>query len=475
MHRAEEYDAVVVGSGPNGLAAAITLARTGKAVLLREAKDAIGGGCRTAQLTIPGCYHDVCSAVHPLALASPFFRSLNLEALGVDWIQPPICVAHPLDQDPAVLIHPSLETTVQGLADDGLAYQKLVGGFLPNWKELLEELLKPLGLKRSPFLFLRFGTLALRPAASVARSWFKHDRAQGLFAGASAHAIFPLEYWSSAAFGIVMCLLGHAVGWPIARSGSQRIVDSMATYFQTLGGEIQLAAPVTNIAELPRAKAYLFDITPRQIADIASDILPAGYVNRLRAHKHGPGVFKIDWALKEPIPWRDSNCMKAGTIHVGGTLSEICLAERTVWQGEVPDNPFVLVCQPSLFDNTRAPMGLHTAWAYCHVPNGCTVNMTERIENQIERFAPGFRDVVLARHTMAPADMESYNPNYVGGDIAGGIQTFWQLFVRPLGRWNPYRTPTQGLYICSSSMPPGGGVHGMCGHLAALRALEDLF
>lgn len=474
MYRPMELDAVVVGSGPNGLAAAITLARAGKTVLLREAKETLGGGCRTAELTVSGFRHDVCSAVHPLALASPFFRSIDLASLGVEWIHPPACLAHPLDGEPAVLVYKSIETTTRGLSIDGPAYQRLIGGFLHRWKELTGELLKPLGCTKSPYLLFKFGRLALRSAASLAQSRFKTKQAQALFGGASGHAIFPLERPSSAAFGLMMCLLAHAVGWPIARGGSQAIVDALASYFQSLGGKIELAAPVFHISDLPRARTYLFDLTPLQLAKIAGSILPEDYVKLLTRHKHGPGVFKVDWALKGPIPWSDPNCLKAGTLHLCGTLPEICLAERQAWEGTAPNNPFVLVCQPSLFDKARAPQGSHTAWAYCHVPNGCTVDMTELIERQLERFAPGFKDVVLARHTMGPADMEEYNPNYIGGDIAGGIQTFRQIFFRPMGRWTAYATPVKGLYMCSSSMPPGGGVHGMCGHLAALKALKDM-
>ena len=475
MDRAVQYDAVVVGAGPNGFAAAITMARAGKKVLLREARDTLGGGCRTAELTLPGFHHDVCSAVHPLAVASPFFRSLDLERFGLHWIYPPACLAHPLDDEPAVILRRSLETTAQGLSIDALSYQRFVGGFLPYWESLVGDLLKPLGLPKSPYRLLRFGLAGLRPAASVGRSTFKGKRAQALFAGCAGHAIFPLEFWSSAAFGVVMLTLGHAVGWPIAKGGSQAIVNALASCFQSLGGEIEVGAPVVAMNDLPRARAYLLDVTPRQLAEIAKDILPASYLKRLRRHKHGPGVFKMDWALTRPIPWRDPACLEAGTLHLGGTLHEICSAERQVWEGVAPEKPFVLISQPSLFDQTRAPEGFHTAWGYCHTPHGCNTDMSERIESQIERFAPGFRDCVLARHAMSPADMEAYNPNYVGGDIAGGVQTFRQLFVRPMGRWTAYATPTPGLYMCSSSMPPGGGVHGMCGHLAALRALREVW
>ncbi|MGC8907119.1 MAG: phytoene desaturase family protein [Desulfomonilaceae bacterium] len=474
MYRAVEYDAVVVGSGPNGLAAAITMAREGKKVLLREARDAVGGGCRTAELTLPGFRHDVCSAVHPLAVASPFFRSLELERFGVEWIYPPACLAHPLDDEPAVMLRRSLETTAQGLSIDRRTYQRLVGGMLPHWQSLMRELLKPLGLPEAPFRLLGFGAVALRPAASVAQSRFQGKRAQALFAGCAAHAIFPLEFWSSAAFGVVMLMLGHAVGWPIAKGGSQAIVNALASCFQSFGGEIELGAPVNAMHDLPRAHVYLFDVTPRQLAEIAQDVLPAAYLRRLRRHKHGAGVFKVDWALKRPIPWRDSACLEAGALHLGGTLHEICEAERQVWEGVEPEKPFVLISQPSLFDQTRAPEGFHTAWGYCHTPHGSDADMSERIERQLERFAPGFRDCVVARHTMSPADMEAYNPNYIGGDIAGGVQTFGQLFLRPMGRWTAYATPTPGIYMCSSSMPPGGGVHGMCGRLAALTALADL-
>jgi phytoene dehydrogenase-like protein len=469
-----EYDAVVVGSGPNGLAAAITIARERRSVLILEAKDTIGGGTRTEELTLPGFRHDVCSAIHPLALTSPFFRSLDLGAHGLEWIYPPVPLAHPLDDGSAVLLERSLQATAEGLGQDADHYRRLIGPAVRDWDELIPELLKPLGIPRHLFPFLRFGPLAMQSAWRLARSWFKGVKAQALFAGNSAHAIFPLQHPSSAGFGLMLCMSGHAVGWPIARGGSQAIADALASYFLSLGGEIKVGAPVSSMSDLPRARAFLFDVTPRQLARIAGSTFPSDYLGRLQRHRYGSGVFKMDWALDGPIPWRDPRCSEAGTLHLGGTLEEVAAAELDVWRGVLPEKPFVLLSQPSLFDSTRAPNGLHTAWGYCHVPNGCTVDMTQRIEAQVERFAPGFRSRVLARHTMSPTEMEAYNANYIGGDIAGGVQSFRHLFVRPLGRWGAYSTPVKGLYICSSSMPPGGGVHGMCGHFAAKLALKEV-
>jgi phytoene dehydrogenase-like protein len=470
-----EYDAVVVGSGPNGLAAAITIAREGRSVLVIEATETIGGGTRTQELTLPGFRHDVCSAIHPLALTSPFFRSLDLEAHGLEWVQPPVPLAHPLDDGPAVLLERSLEETARGLGQDAGPYRRLIGPFVRDWDKIVPELLKPLGIPRSLFPLLRFGRSAMRSAVGLAQSWFKGVRAQALFAGNSAHAIFPLQHPSSAGFGLMLCMSGHAVGWPIARGGSQAIADALASRFTSLGGTIAVGAPVSSTNDLPKARAVLFDVTPRQLALIAGSIFPSDYLERLQRHRYGSGVFKVDWALNGPIPWKDPRCSQAGTLHLGGALDEIAAAELGVWRGLLPERPFVLLSQPSLFDSSRAPKGLHTAWGYCHVPNGCAADMTQRIEGQLERFAPGFRSLVLARHTMSPSEMEAYNPNYVGGDITGGVQSFRQLFVRPLGRWSAYSTPVRGLYVCSSSMPPGGGVHGMCGHLAAKLALKEVF
>jgi phytoene dehydrogenase-like protein len=469
-----EYDAVVVGSGPNGFAAAITIAQAGQSVLLLEAKDTIGGGTRTQELTLPGFRHDVCSAIHPLALTSPFFRSLDLGAHGLEWIHPPVPLAHPLDDGSAVLLERSLEATAEGLRQDADRYRRLIGPAVRDWDELIPELLKPLGIPRNPFPLLRFGARAMRSAVGLARSWFKRGRAQALFAGNSAHAIFPLQHPSSAGFGLMLSMSAHAVGWPIAQGGSQAIAASLASYLLSLGGTIKVGAPVSSMTDLPTTRALLFDVTPMQLARIAGSTFPSDYLQRLQRHRYGSGVFKVDWALNGPIPWRDPRCSQAGTLHLGGTLDEIAAAELDVWRGVLPEKPFVLLSQPSLFDSSRAPDGMHTAWGYCHVPNGCTVDMTSRIEDQLERFAPGFRSHVLARHTMSPAEMEVYNANYIGGDIAGGVQSFRQLFVRPLGRWGAYSTPVKGLYICSSSMPPGGGVHGMCGHLAAKLALKEV-
>lgn len=474
MPRDEHYDAVVVGSGPNGLAAAITIARAGRSVLLLEARPTVGGGTRTAELTLPGFRHDVCAAIHPLALASPFFRTLDLARYGLEWVQPPVPLAHPLDGASAVLLHRSLDETAQGLGPDAASYLRLFTPFVSRWNDLVGDLLKPLGMPGNPLLMLRFGARAMQSAWRLARAHYSDTRARALFAGNAAHAIFPLQHPSSAGFGLMLSLAGHAVGWPIARGGSQQFANALAACFTSLGGSIRTGTPVTSLSDLPQARAVLLDVTPRQLEQIVGPALPAHYREQLRKHRYGSGVFKVDWALAEPIPWRNPECLQAGTLHLGGTLDEVAEAELAVWNGTLPEKPFVLLSQPSLFDASRAPQGKHTAWAYCHVPNGCSTDMTARIEAQVERFAPGFRDCILARHTMGPAEMEAYNPNYIGGDIAGGVQDFSRLFVRPLGRWKAYATPVRGMYFCSSSMPPGGGVHGMCGHLAAQLALREV-
>jgi phytoene dehydrogenase-like protein len=473
--RRYDYDAVVVGAGPNGLAAAITMARAGRWVLLLEAKDTIGGGCRSAQLTLPGFVHDVCSAFHPLALASPFLATLPLAEHGLQWIQPPVPLAHPLDGGRAVLLHRSIEHTAAALGEDGAAYSRLIAPVVHDWHNLADAILGPIRVPRHPLALLRFGLRALLPARLLAEKVFRGEKARALFAGMAAHSMLPLEKAPCASFGLVLAALGHLVGWPLARAGSQRIADALASYLRSLGGQITTGARVRSPHDIPPTPVVLFDVTPRQLLRIAGDRLPPAYRARLRRYRHGPGVFKIDWALDGPIPWAAPECALAGTVHVGGTLPEIAAAERAVWNGEHPARPFVLVGQQSLFDPTRAPHGKQTAWAYCHVPNGSTFDMTGPIENQIERFAPGFRNRVLARHTMTAREMHMYNPNYQGGDIAGGVQDLWQLFTRPTFSPVPYRTAAKGIYICSSSTPPGGGVHGMCGYHAAKTALADGF
>ncbi len=466
------YDAVVIGAGPNGLAAAITLAHAKRSVLVLEAAPTIGGGMRTAELTLPGFRHDVCSAVHPLALASPFFRTLPLAAHGLRWVQPDAPLAHPLDDGTAVVLERSVEATAAGLGPDGPAYYDLMAPLVSRAKWLLDGLLGPLRVPRHPLLLARFGRQALRPAASLARAHFSGGRARALFGGMAAHAILPLEQSPTAAFGLVLGVAGHAVGWPVAVGGSQAIADALASYLRSLGSEIQTGVRVGSIADVPAASAVLCDLTPRGLLMVAGDRLPPSYRRRLESYRYGPGVFKIDLALDGPIPWTAGACRRAGTVHLGGTLDEIAAAERTVAEGGHPERPFVLLAQQSLFDPTRAPAGRQTVWAYCHVPNGSAVDMTARIEAQIERFAPGFRERILRRHVMGPMALEADNPNYVGGDINGGAQDLRQLFTRPVARPSPYTTPDPRLYLCSSSTPPGGGVHGLGGWFAAKAALK---
>ena len=475
MHDRYDYDALIVGSGPNGLAAAITMAREGCTVLLMEAKHTVGGGMRSDELTLPGFVHDVCSAIHPLAIASPFFRGLELDQKGLQWIFPPVALAHPLDDGSAALLRTSIEDTAQTLGQDKKGYAKLMHQLTGIMEEAINDLLGPLHIPRHPLATLQFGWRGLLPAATFARRWFQGDAAQGLFAGISAHAIAPLEHWTTAAFGLLLAAAGHLNGWPLVKGGSQKLADALAAEMLSLGGTIETSVRVTSLDKLPKARAVLFDLSPRQLDAIAGDRLPGAYRRCLQSHRHGPGAFKIDWALDGPIPWKAQECLEAGTVHVGGTLSEIADSERAVWTGNHPELPFVLVVQQSLFDPTRVPSGKQSAWGYCHVPNGSTVDMGERIESQIERFAPGFRERILARSVMTPREMEEYNPNYIGGDIAGGALDPWRLFVRPLGRWKPYATPLKGIYLCSASTPPGGGVHGMCGYHAARSALRERF
>ena len=468
-------DAIVVGAGPNGLAAAITLAREGLSVRVIEASATVGGGTRSAELTLPGFTHDVCSAVHPLALASPFLRGLPLAEHGLELVHPPAPLAHPLDDGAVAMLERSVEATGGSLGPDAERYDRLMGPLAAEAESLFSDLLGPLRWPHHLEAAVRFGWQAIRSARGLADGWFTAPAARALVAGLAAHSFLPLEQRLTAAIGLMLGIAGHAVGWPVARGGSQRIADAMASYLRSLGGQVVTGRPIATLDELPEARAILLDVTPRQLIRIAGHRLPGGYLRRLGRYRYGPGAFKLDWALDGPIPWREAACARAGTLHLGGTLEEVADAERRVCRGEHPERPFVLLAQPSLFDPTRAPSGKQTAWAYCHVPNGSTVDMADRIEAQVERFAPGFRDRILARHVMAPGDFQRYNANYIGGDINGGVQDFRQFFTRPVARVVPYSTPIRGLYLCSSATPPGGGVHGMCGYFAARAALGAIF
>jgi phytoene dehydrogenase-like protein len=466
-------DVVVVGSGPNGLAAAIVLAEHGRSVRVVEGADRIGGGITTAELTLPGYAHDVCSAIHPYGVASPFFSERPFQDHGLEWVHPEAPVAHPLDDGSAVMIERSLEDTITGLGPDGKGYRRIVEPAVRNWDKIIDQIMGPLlRLPRHPLALARFGAPALLPATTLANAAFETERGKAVFAGLAGHAMLPLSSPMTSSFAIALAAPAHVVGWPFPRSGSQQIAAAMASYLAELGGSITTGSWVKSVAELPSDADLVFDVSPQQLVAIAGSRLSDRYRRRLGRYRYGPGVFKVDYALDGPVPWAAPECLRAGTVHLGGTMGEINFAQQAVAAGEHPERPFVLVAQQSLFDPTRAPEGRHTLWAYCHVPNASTVDMTDRIESQIERFAPGFRDRVLARHTQGPGDLEARNPNYVGGDIAAGSHAFGQLIARPVLSANPYRTSDKRIFLCSASTPPGAGVHGMCGYHAAHAALQ---
>jgi phytoene dehydrogenase-like protein len=469
----QALDTIVVGAGPNGLAAAIELARAGRSVRVYEAAEAIGGGTRSAELTLPGFVHDVCASVHPLSLASPFVRSLDLARHGLEWVHPEAPVAHALEPGRSVVLERDLAAIDAALGTDAGAWRGLIGPLAREWERLVPMLLAPvIRPPRHPRLFIRFGVPALFPAEDLVRLAFRGPEARALFAGLAAHSILRLSQPFSGSFGLVLGMLAHAVGWPLARGGSGTIAAALEAEARSLGVEFTTGHRVETLSTLPPARAILLDVTPRQVLAMTGDRLPAGYRRQLERFRYGPGVFKVDWALDGPIPWRDPATARAATVHLGGTYREVVASEDAVGRGRHAEQPFVLLVQPTIADPSRAPEGKHVAWAYCHVPNGSTVDMTAAIEAQVERFAPGFRDLVLARATKDSVAMETWDANYVGGDINGGIGDWRQLLFRPVVRWNPYTTPDPAIFLCSSSTPPGGGVHGMSGRHAAREALK---
>lgn len=471
----ERLDAAVVGSGPNGLVAAVMLARAGYSVRVFEANDTCGGGARTATLTLPGFHHDVCSAVHPLGASSPAFAELGIERYGLEWLHPEVTVAHPFEDGSAGILHRSLERTTADLGTDGPAYRALVSPFVDRWADLAPDLLGPITrIPKHPLLMARFGLAARRSASGLARSNFRDAHTRALFAGIAAHASLPLRQPLTAAFGLLLAAAGHAAGWPFAKGGSQAITDALLRQLREHGGEVVTNYPVHALGQLPEARAVLFDVTPKQLLAIAGEQFNWLYRKQLQRYRYGTAVFKLDYALSGPVPWKSDACRRAGTVHIGGDLAEISRSEWEVAHGLLPERPFVLAAQQSLFDPTRAPAGQHTFWAYCHVPLGSPFDMRERIEAQIERFAPGFRDLILARHVTNPARLEAEDANHIGGDISGGSPGGLQLFFRPGYRLNPYTTGAPAIYLCSSSTPPGPGVHGMCGYWSAKAAMREL-
>lgn len=469
-----KYDAIIVGSGPNGFAAAITLQQQGLSTLIVEGADTIGGGMRTKELTLPGFKHDVCSAIHPMAMASPFMRSIPLEAYGLSFEYAKYEAAHPLIDEEGTVLHRSLEETIAELGEDGAYYQSLIEPVVKNWEKLAKDTMGPLGFPKYPLNLAAFGLHAIQPASWLAKH-FKTEKAKALWAGMAAHGIQPLDNLTTSAIGLVLMGVGHRYGWAIPKGGSQSIANALEAYYLSLGGKIQTGFWLKNKFDLPEYEILLLDLTPKQLLDIDGLGLSPLYTKQLQRYKQGMGVFKIDWALSEETPFTDLRARQAATVHIGGTFNDIALSEHDGHRGIVTDKPFVLFTQQSQFDDSRAPNGKHTGWAYCHVPNGSTVDYTEIIENQIERFAPGFKDTILGKHTFSPAKLEAYNPNYIGGDINGGIMDISQLYTRPTLSLNPHRTSNKSVYLCSSATPPGGGVHGMCGFHAARLALKDHF
>lgn len=470
-----QYDAIVIGSGPNGLSAAITLARKKLSVLVIEADKNPGGGMRTAELTLPGFKHDVCSAIHPMGYSSPFFRTIPLTDLGVEWIFPETAVAHMFNKKKAVLLKKSIEETTSQFGVDETKYKNYISPLVESWDNLAPDLLGPITFPKHPIEALKFGLNAIQSSTGFAKSKFNNLEAQALFLGIAAHAMIPLEKIFTASFAIVLQILAHKVSWPFPKGGSSTIADAMMKYFLSLGGELKTDLEINNIDELPSSTVVLFDLSPRQILKIMGNKLPSGYSSSLKRYRYSAGIFKLDLALSEPVPWKDKHCLSSPTIHIGGSMEEILNSERLMWSNKIAEEPFMLAAQQSIFDNTRAPKGKHTFWAYCHVPHGSVYDMSEKMIKRIEYFAPGFKETIIAKHAINCVQLESYNHNMIGGDIMGGMQDWKQLFTRPVFKLNPYRIPVKGYYICSASSPPGGGVHGMCGFHSANTALSDHF
>lgn len=468
----KSYDAIIIGSGPNGLAAAITLQQQGLQTLLIEGSNTVGGGMRSKELTLPGFTHDVCSAIHPLFFSSSFFKQLPLEKFGLSFTHAPYEVAHPFHRGEAAILHRDLQQTVKELGEDGQVYLQLIQPFLNKWEVLSNDVLGPLRLPKDPLLMAKFGLKALRSAESISKI-FKTEKAKGLWAGLSAHGVQPLNQLGTAAIGLVLATAAHQGGWPIPIGGSQSIANALIHYYESIAGEIQLGYWLEDVRELPKHQVLILDLSPQQLLNLKGLDLSIRYKKELMNFRHSMGVFKIDWALSSAVEFTNQRCQQAATVHLGNTFKDIAAYEKLTSQGKISDPPFVLFSQPSQFDSSRAPQGKHTGWAYCHVPLGCQVDFTEQIENQMERFCPGFKDRILARSTMNTLDLQNYNPNYILGDISGGAMDLSQLFTRPTKKIVPYRTSDPKVYIGSSSTPPGGGVHGLCGYFAAKVALKD--